>query len=104
MALGFKFDNRDMFCHDGIVLYKHLPDVIAVRNTQFDPVNNWQQCGKIMEDFKISSISRKESPTLGGASYWQCDTNHDYFTDNSDLKTAICRCFVKSKFGDEVEL
>lgn len=66
---------------------------------KFNPLEDWSQCGQLIERFNI------EIKNIGYT--WSALVRKDgYFARNfnQDLKTAICRCVVKSVFGEEVGL
>lgn len=67
----------------------------------FNPSEKWEQCGQLIERFKIESEYINDSAWC--ISLWNKDGKRIAVKDK-DLKTAICRCVVKSVFGDEVEL
>jgi hypothetical protein len=61
--------------------------------------SDWSQGGPIIErtGISISRIAIRDSPVI-----WQADFNYRYERGEAPLVAAM-RCFVASKFGDEVE-
>lgn len=100
-ALGWKIKYCSRFEHD-VYFSNNAEMIMSVHN--YNPVENWQQCGQLIERFKIDIFWTDYAKNVECNIYENENLKCTAVTDAIDIKTAICRCVVQSVFGDEVEL
>lgn len=65
----------------------------------FSPSTNWEQCGPMIEEFKIELLAAGEGWCVP---VWLSGEVLDSHSWSRTPQEAICRAVVRAKFGDEV--
>lgn len=65
---------------------------------KFRPCTHWEDCGPLIQEFKINHITRVEENLC------EVSSDDEVYSWGKDELEAICRVVVKTVFGHEVEL
>ena len=72
----------------------------ALGDTPWSPSTDWSQCGPLMEKHNVGHQRGIQFGVKGHFCDLPMEHNHRQFA--TDLKVAICRAVVASRFGEEV--
>lgn len=98
-AIDYKID--DWIKDAGIAYHFGKLLIMGSGGKEFNPVDNWGQCGQLVDKFDINVKTRRFGEFKKD---YQCDIFGNFHSVADDRKTAVCRCVVTSVFGDEVDL
>jgi len=109
-ALGYSKEGWIPIISYGASLPRQPGELILIKKTSNVPSGpqriskDWLLCGEILEKERIS-INMTRGFITRQPRYWSAvSDNEQHGADDDDPKVAICRCFVRSKLGEEVEI